>query len=156
MRNRTANCQKYIPLFHVYLVTLILSCTQNSTVSLKAAGEKVRTTLKEIETLSYSSGSVNDLIRLNDQLQLLKSEFETTLPHLGLIIRPAVVSAALKTNRKYAYIRAKRYHTQCSALKLAKGRSRKRTRFRNRFGIRADRLRKVFAHMYMSMYDGIH
>ena len=39
---------------HVYssLVTqLILSCSQNSSVSLKAAGEKVRITLKEIETL---------------------------------------------------------------------------------------------------------
>ena len=150
------NCQlpKYIPLLRVYLVTLILSCIQNSTVSLKAASEKVRTTLKEIETLSYSSGHVNDLIRLNDQLQLLKSEFETTLPHLeGLIIRPAVVSAALKTKRKYAYIRAKRYHTQCSALKLAKGRSRKNdSRFKNRVGIRADRLRKVFVHVYMYMY----
>lgn len=114
----------------------------------------MRITLKEIETLSYSSGTVNDLVHLNDQLQCLKSEFETTLPHLeGLIIRPAVVSAALKTKRKYAYIRARRCQTQCSALKLAKGRSRKKdSGFRNRFGIRADRLRKVnlnIAQVYM-------
>ena len=88
-----------------------MSYTPSSTVSLKAAGEKVHITLKEIETLSYSSGSVNELVHLKDQLQRLKSEFETTLPHLGLIIRPAVVSAALKTKRKYAYIRAKRCHT---------------------------------------------
>ena len=68
---------------HSYAFMEILH-TQNSTVSLKAAGEKVRTyiTLKEIETLSYSSGSVNDLVHLNDQLQSLKSEFETKLPHL--------------------------------------------------------------------------
>ena len=123
----------------------------------------MRITLKEIETLYYSSGSVNDLVHLNDQLQCLKLEFENTLPHLeGLIIRPAVVSAALKTKRKYAYIRAKRYHAQCSALKLAIGRSRKKdSRFRNRFGIRADILRKVninIARLYMyiyNMYDGI-
>ena len=74
-------------------------------------------TLKEIETLSYSCCSANDFVHLNEQLKYIKSKFKSNLPHLeGLLIQPAIVSAALKTKKKYAYIRTKRRLTQCNAV----------------------------------------
>ena len=114
-------------------------------VSLKAAGEKVRIQLKEIETLSYSCTSPEDLQQLHCALQQLKTDVESKLPHLeGIVLRPAV-SHALKIKRKYAYIKGKRQLKYCSV--LSETSKRKKTpmssKYRNRVGAKAERLRKV-------------
>jgi len=117
---------------------------QVHSVSLKAAGERVRIQLKEIETLSYSCTSSEDLQQLNNQLKHLKSEFQSKLPHLeGIVLRPAV-SHALKV-RKYAHITRKRQLKSCSVLSETKGRRKTLmdSRYRNRVGAKAERLRKV-------------
>lgn len=57
-----------------YLGTLIqLLHTQEPTLSLKTAGEKICIMLKEIETLSYLCYGANDLVHLNELLKYLKS-----------------------------------------------------------------------------------
>ena len=118
---------------------------QVHSVSLKAAGERVRIQLKEIETLSYSCTSSEDLQQLNNQLKHLKSEFQSKLLHLeGIVLRPAV-SHALKVRRKYAHITRKRQLKSCSVLSETKGRRKTLmdSRYRNRVGAKAERLRKV-------------
>ena len=82
-------------------------------VSLKTAGEKVRIQLKEIETLSYSCTSTEDLLELNQELKKLKTTFQSKLPHREGIVLHAAVSQARKVKRKYAQIKSK---LKCSAL----------------------------------------
>ena len=62
----------------------------------------------------------------------------------GLVIRPAVVDRARQTKKMYAHIKARMRLRQCSALKQSNRRRHKgSSSYRNRVGIRADRLRKV-------------
>ena len=133
-----------------------MHCTQGTTISHRYASEQVRITLKEIETLTYSCGSTDDLIQLNEQLQGLKTEFKSKLPQQeGLIIRPTI--RALRTKKKDAYFRARQSLRQYSALQKPKSRGRKQmdSRYRNRVGSRADRLRKVM-HTYSRTLDSGH
>ena len=118
---------------------------QIRSASLNSVAENVRITLKEIETLTYACSSIDDLTLLNEQLKTTKSAFEEKLPAMeGLVIRPAVVDKARQTKKKYAHIRARLRLRQYSALKAPTGRKRKASSaYRNRVGIRADRLRKV-------------
>lgn len=104
----------------------------------------MRITLKEIETLTYSCSSTLDLMDLDKQLKSLRTELQSKLPQEeGIIIRPAVVARALKTKKKYAQLRQKKQN--CSALTLSKKRGKRKadSKYRNRVGARADRLRKV-------------
>lgn len=122
-----------------------LTYVQNITMSNRSASEQVRITIKEIETLTYTCSNTDDLIQLNKQLQSVKADFIAKLPQQeGLLIRPAIQSLALRTKKKYAQFRA-RSHKQYSALPKPKSRGRKQadSRYRNRVGIQADRLRKV-------------
>lgn len=124
---------------------MVKPLVQVHSVSPKAAGERVRIQLKEIETLSYSCTSSEDLQQLHHQLKNLKSEFQSKLPHLeGIVLRPAV-SHALKVKRKYAHITRKRQLKYCSVLSEAKGRRKTQldSCYRNRVGAKAERLRKV-------------
>ena len=117
---------------------------QEHKCTLKTAAERARITLKELESLTYTCSSTSDLLLLGQQLQDLKMEFQSKLPHEeGIIIRPAVIATALKTKRKYAHFRTRQRH--CSVLTEGerKGRRRMDSRFRKRVGARADRLRKV-------------
>ena len=110
--------------------------------SLKAAGEKARITLKLMESLTYLCNDSKRLSELDTDLKLLLEGFKKDLPHeQQLIVRTSVVSRALKTKRKYAKIRSH----QCSQLSTAKKRGKKKapSKFRNRIGTKADRLRKV-------------
>ena len=81
---------------------------------------------------------------LDKQLKSLRTELQSKLPQEeGIIIRPAVVARALKTKKKYAQLRQKKQN--CSALTLSKKRGKRKadSKYRNRVGARADRLRKV-------------
>lgn len=69
------------------------------------------------------------------------------------------MSRAIKTKRKYAHIRARQQSGYCSALTEGKKRGRKRanSKFRNRVGCKADRLRKVcnqdcMVHIHICLY----
>ena len=133
-------------------VTLVNECTlmyfaflQKQSVSINSAAERVRITLKEIGTLTYACPNADDLILLDEQLKAIKSAFQEKLPTLeGLVIRPAVVDRARQTKKKYAHIKARMRLRQCSALKQSNRRRHKgSSSYRNRVGIRADRLRKV-------------
>ena len=109
-------------------------------VSLKTAGERARIKLKEIETLTYACSSPADLLHLENGLDELKTMFQENLPQEdGMIIRPAVIAAGLRTRKKYAAIRARQRLRNCSALPEAK----KRKKVSKRVGIRADLKRKV-------------
>lgn len=117
---------------------------QEHRYTLKAAGERARITLKELESLTYTCSSTPDLLLLSQQLQDLKTDFQSKLPSdEGIIIRPAVIATALKAKKKYAHFRVRQ--RRCSTIKQGEKRGRKRmdSRFRNRVGARADRLRRV-------------
>ena len=120
---------------------------QKQSVSINSAAERVRITLKEIDTLTYACPSADDLILLDEQLKtiIIKSAFQDKLPSVeGLVIRPAVVDRARQTKKKYAHIKARMRLQKCSALKESNRRRHKgSSSYRNRVGIRADRLHKV-------------
>ena len=118
---------------------------QKQSVSINSAAERVRITLKEIGTLTYACPSADDLILLDEQLKTIKSAFQDKLPSVeGLVIRPAVVDRARQTKKKYAHIKARMRLQKCSALKESNRRRHKgSSSYRNRVGIRADRLHKV-------------
>ena len=117
---------------------------QEHNCSLKAAAQKARITLKEIESLTYTCTSTTDLVLLGQQLDDMKTSFQSKLPlSESIIIRAAVVETANRTKKKYASLMARQ--RRCSVLKARgrKGRRKGDSRFRNRVGARADRLRKV-------------
>ena len=118
---------------------------QKQSVSINSAAERVRITLKEIGTLTYACPSADDLILLDEQLKTIKSAFQDKLPTVeGLVIRPAVVDRARLTKKKYAHIKARMRLRKCSVLKESNKRRHKgSSSYRNRVGIRANRLRKV-------------
>ena len=118
---------------------------QKQSVSINSAAERVRITLKEIDTLTYACPSADDLILLGEQLKTIKSAFQDKLPSVeGLVIRPAVVDRARQTKKMYAHIKARMRLQKCCALKESNRRRHKgSSSYRNRVGIRADRLRKV-------------
>ncbi len=115
-------------------------------MSSRKAGERARITLKSLETLSYSCSDSKLLLDFGDKLQVLLGEFRDQLPQEeGLIVRPAIVTRAIRTKRKYAHIRAaSQQRVRYSALPETKsGRKKQNPKFRNRVGTKADRLRKV-------------
>ena len=117
----------------------------HSTLSMMA-GVKARISLKSLETLTYSCIDAEMLLEVEERLQSLLKDLKAQLPQEeGLVIRPAIVSRAIKTKRKYAHIRARQQSGYCSALTEGKkcGRKRANSKFRNRVGCKADRLRKV-------------
>ena len=92
------------------------------------------------------------LLELEERLQSLHHDLKAQLPQEeGLVIRPAVVSRAMRTKRKYAQIWARQQSGYCSALTEGKksGRKRANSKFRNRVGRKADRLRKVCHQLFM-------
>ena len=90
---------------------------QVHSVSSKVAAERARITLKSLETLTYSCTDANVLLELEQHLQSLVQDLRLQLPQEeGLVIRPAVVSRAMKTKRKYAHIRDRQQTGYCSAL----------------------------------------
>ena len=128
----------------ITILCIFIKHTQEQKCSLNAAAQKARITLKEIETLTYTCSSTTDLVLLGQQLEDLKTTFQSKLPRSeSIIVRAAVVERATRTKKKYANLMARQ--RQCSDLaeRGRKGRRKMDSRFRNRVGARADRLRKV-------------
>lgn len=117
-------------------------------MSLKNAGEQSRITLKSMESLTYMCTDAHLLMDFNRKLKDLLTDFRSHLPHEEqLVLRPSIVSRALKAKRKYARMKP---GLRCSQIAGAKKRGRKKadSRFHNRFGAKADRLRKVASYNY--------
>ena len=105
--------------------------------SLKQSGEHARTTLRVLETLTYSCSDTMILQELCGKLDTLASELKAKLPqNHGLVLRPqarlAARTRAKEISRKY-----------CSLSYLQKrGRSRNDWKYQGRVGKKADTLRK--------------
>ena len=98
------------------------------------AGVKARIALKSLETLTYSCTDADMLLELEERLQSLHHDLKAQLPQEeGLVIRPAVVSRAMRTKRKYAQIRARQQSGYCRKGKNS-GRKRANSKFQSRVG----------------------
>ena len=106
--------------------------------SLKQEGERVRTTLKVLETMTYSCTNPQDLYELNAKAEKLVSDFRGKLPQSeGIILRPE----ARKSVRKRAQQILKKYRPLPRSVR--RGRQKRDWRHRNRVGQKASELRKV-------------
>ena len=107
--------------------------------SLKLEGERTRTNLKVLETLTYSCSNPQDLHILGSQVEELITSFRTKLPKSeGIILRPE----ARKSVRKRAQQILKKYRPL--PLSVRRGRQKSDWHHRNRVGQKASELRKVY------------
>lgn len=110
---------------------------QTYTRSLKQYGEHARTTLRVLETLTYSCSDTIILQELCGKLDTLTSELKAKLPqNHGLVLRPQARLAARR--------RAKEISRKYSSLPYLQKRGRLRNdwRYQGRVGKKADTLRK--------------
>lgn len=106
---------------------------------MKREAQKVRITLKAIEGLTYTCSNQKLLSDLNQSLDHALLEFRNKLPcEQGLVIRPLM---AKKKKRSENSLKVQKV----SSLPLHKkrGRTSQDSKYRNRVGRRADKLRKV-------------
>ena len=116
--------------------------------SLKQEGERARTTLKVLETMTYSCTSPQDLHELANKVETLITDFRAKLPKSeGIILRPE----ARKSVRKRAQQILKKYRPLPS--RVRRGRQKSDWRHRNRFGQKASELRKVHMRLYLNVHD---
>ena len=119
-----------MPLVHNIVQTLIQS--------LKQEGEKARTALKVLETLTYSCTKPNDLRDIATKVEELIMETKKKLPQSeGLILRPEARKAARERAKKIC----RKYRPLPHSVK--RGRPKTNWRYHNRVGRKADELRKV-------------
>ena len=105
---------------------------------MKLEGERARTTLKVLETMTYSCTSPQDLHNLMTKVERLISEFREKLPKSeGIILR----LEARKSVRKRAQQILKKYRPLPRHVR--RGRQKSDWRHRNRVGQKASELRKV-------------
>ena len=94
------------------------------------------------------------LNKLLDEVQHLHEEFCSTLPRTdGLLIRSSSLSdSARKVKHKYITLRRKALqHSSLEGTMAGKrGRKRQDSKFRNRFGKKANKLRKVYIKLHAS------
>ena len=103
-----------------------------------------------IETLTYSFQDAEQLATVNSKLEEIFSNMKTNMPQSdGLVIRPMIAKRAKQISQKYrsqlAVINSK-YSTLPPEKK--RGRRKQSASFRNRVGIKAQRLRKVPNYYY--------
>jgi len=125
---------------HVHIVEIILLLTlQEPSATLLAM--KTRTTLHRLETLTYcaTNDTKHIFADVNQKLENLYSEVYKQLPATdGLVLRPRDQKQVVNTRRR---VWKAKVTLHCSALKPHK-RKKKPCSYRNRFGIKADRLAK--------------
>ena len=111
---------------------------------MKQEGERARTTLKVLQTLTYSCTSPQALYELAAKVERLINDFRGKLPQSeGIILRPE----ARKLVRKRAQQILKKYRLlPCS---VRRGRQKSDWRHRNRVDQKAAELRKVKLSMYL-------
>ena len=94
-----------ISYYTIYSINVLLT-SQTLWKSLKQEGERARTTLKVLETLTYSCTSPQDLYELAAKVERLITDFRGKLPQSeGTILRPE----ARKSVRKRAQQILKKY-----------------------------------------------
>lgn len=109
--------------------------------SIRQAGESARTSLKVLETLTYSCTDPKHLWELYVKIEEQVTEFRSKLPKQdGLVLRPQVRNAV----KKRAKAISQKY--RALPLRIRRGRVRDDWRHRNRVGWKADALRKVSQH----------
>ena len=118
---------------------ILLSFTKQTLwKSLKIEGERTRTALKVLETLTYSCTSPQDLHILGSKVEELITNFRIKLPKSeGIILRPE----ARKSVRKRAQQILKKYRPLPPSVR--RGRQKSDWHYRNRVGQKASELRKV-------------
>ena len=114
---------------------------------------KVSIAAKAIQSLAYCCDNEDDLTQLLGKLECIAGEVKKSLPNSeGLVIRPSLSSARVRRIKlKYKNL-VKRTRQYGSLVHLQKqpGRKRQDYRFRNRVGQRADRLRQVYIHTFIT------
>ena len=99
-----------------------------------------------IETLTYSCQDVEQLASVNSKLESIYSDMKANMPHSeGLIIRPMIAERAKKISQQKYRSQLAVINQKYSALQTRKkrGRCKQSALFRNRVGLKAQRLRKV-------------
>lgn len=115
--------------------------------SLKLEGERARTSLKVLQTLTYTCTSPQDLRDLTTTVERLITDFRQKLPKLeGIVLRPE----ARKSIRKRAQQILRKYRPLPQSVK--RGRKKSDWHYRNRVGQRASTLRKVYAYLHVQTY----
>ena len=113
--------------------------------------QKARITLKMIETLTYSCQDAEQLATVNSKLEEIFSNMKTNMPQSdGLVIRPMIAKRAKQIlSQKYRSQLAV-INSKYSALPPEKkrGRQKQSASFRNKVGIKAQRLCKVPNYYY--------
>ena len=136
-QNTCIVCTPWFALFNILLFT-----EQTFRKSLKLEGERARTSLKVLQTLTYACTSPQDLHDLTTTVERLITEFKEKLPKLeGIVLRPE----ARKSVRKRAQQIVKKYRPLPQAVK--RGRKKRDWHYQNRVGQRASTLRKVYVHV---------
>ena len=116
--------------------------------SLKLEGERARTSLKVLQTLTYTCTSPQDLRDLTTTVERLITDFRQKLPKLeGIILRPE----ARKSIRKRTQQILRKYRPLPQSVRLVRKKS--DWHYRNRVGQRASTLRKVYAHVQTYTHD---
>ncbi len=96
-----------------------------------------------MESLTYLCQDPQILLDLNDDLTKLLQKLRDKLPQEeNLILRSSALSRVSNLKKKYAKIKAR---MSCTKLPIAniRGRKKANSRYRNRVGAKADRLKKV-------------
>lgn len=116
----------------------------------KKLQQQIRVSLKVIETLSYDVVEVEKLQSLLMKCKDLEEEARRCSPKSeGLILQPKNTSLlARKIKLKYLKSKRSQHAQKYSSLvkKVKSGRPRQSATFRNRFGRKANLLRKVYTH----------
>lgn len=106
--------------------------------SLKQEGERVRISLKTLETLTYSCTNPDDLREVGNEIENIITLLKEKLPKSeGIIIRPE----ARKAVRKQALNICCKYRKL--PMHIKRGPNRKDWRYHNRVGRKVDKLRKA-------------
>ena len=122
----------------IYISNSVCYPMQTFQRSMRQAGESARTSLKVLETLTYSCTEPKDLWELHASIEELVTGFRAKLPKQdSLVLRPH----ARITARKRAKAISHKY--RALPLRIRRGRVREDWRHRSRVGQKANALRKV-------------
>ena len=102
-----------------------------------------RAVLHQLETLTYNvtENEKETLVDVNHKLKDLYCTFYERMPHKeGLILRPPDQRQIINTRRRVGKAKVA---LKCSSLPYWRSRKRAPSSYRNRFGAKADRLRKA-------------
>ena len=112
---------------------------------------KITESLRGIESLTYVTEDSEKLEALLEQVQTMQKDFSSSLPSTpeGLLLRPCSLSeSARRVKNKYIKLRQRTQHYSSLKATSKRGKKRQDSKFRNRVGKKADKLRKVSIQHY--------